>query len=198
MFQKEYLLRTKTHTELATAQLGPQTYPKAHLKACTNWHIHVHMHTFICGKGQVQDPKNLIHLSLFFYPRLIKLYAADLLCSLWREISLWTSKRLQLGHHKTLQSARAQSLVWDTSLLSLSLLSLSFPLPLALPTTASLSPALSLSLNTMISVKLKWIMAPFSLVIPWGCTAPCHVTVTIMLLLYHCPSKLVLSSLTNV
>lgn len=40
-------------------------------------------------------------------------------------------------------------------------------------------------------------MAPFSLPIPRGCTTPCHVTV-LMLLLYHCPSKLVLSSLTNV
>lgn len=49
------------------------------------------------------------------------------------------------------------------------------------------SPSLSLrqpSLHTMISAKLKWIMAPFSLVVPQGCKAPCRVTVTMVLLLY--------------
>lgn len=93
-----------------------------------------------------------------------------------REISLWTSKRLQLGHQKWLQSARAQFLAWDTSLSS--------PLPLFPSSHADIG-------------EMKMDYGAF-LAIPWGCTPPCHVTVTIMLLLYHSSSWLALSSLTYI
>lgn len=80
------------------------------------------------GWGLVHNYQICLILSLFLSLSLLLSLSNKAVCSTFpalpterereREISLWTSKRLQLGHCKTLQSARAQSLVWDTSLLS--------------------------------------------------------------------------------
>lgn len=114
------------------------------IKHAMNMCVALHTLSVKGGWGLVQDHKIFFFFlfSLFLAPCLIKLYAADFLHCLQREISLWTSKRLQLGHHKTLQSARAQSLVWDTSLLSLLTLSSSVS-----ASSLSLTRSLSLSLS---------------------------------------------------
>lgn len=92
---------------------------------------------------------------------LIKLYAADLFSSLQSKISLWTSKRLQLGHHETLQYwSHLEHGLWSET---------------SHPPFPSLS-----QYNEFGEIKMDY--TGFLSFIPWGCTEPCHVTVTIMLL----------------